>query len=44
LPGTKGFIETFAIEDIEVSPIGCVNVVQNIAKDFEDEYKHLFYH
>jgi len=36
-------IETFAIEDIEASPIGGALHASHLGQDFEDDYKSLFY-
>lgn len=40
---SKGFVETFSIEDIEASPIGGAMHNSTICHDFEDDYKKLFY-
>ena len=40
---SKGLIETFAIEDIEASPIGGALHASHLGQDFEDDYKSLFY-
>jgi hypothetical protein len=39
----KGLIETFAIEDIEASPIGGALQTSNMGPDFEEDFKNLFY-
>lgn len=35
--------QTFAIQDIEASPIGGAMHISHNAQDFEEEYKNLFY-